>query len=485
MPSIWKQGIVTAIFKKGKKSLPANYRAITLTSIVCKLLEGFITEYIAKHLARNNAIDKGQHGFTKHKSTVTNLIEALNIWTEALSHNLPVDIVYLDFEKAFDKVPHERLLKQLHRYGIRGNLLTWIRSYLHNRTQQVRVNGQLSATAQVLSGVPQGSALGPALFLIFVADASAIVKNFCSLYADDTKLFTYIMEAAALNEHTAISLQLDLNILAVWCDLMQMSYNIDKCHSLHLGNNNKKFNYTLPKMTNTKKSTNSISYDYTFHSLQKVKEEKDLGVVVDENLNFRKHISGKIAKANSLVFLIKHTFKYLNAEMFKLLFKSLVRPHLEYASPIWSPHYYKVDIDNLEKVQRRATKLIPQIADLSYSDRLQHLDLPTLQYRRLRQDLLFIYKYSNDLLNLDTNTHCKSCQHNTSMFMPSNSSTTRGHTQKLQIVHHQGARNKFLTTRAIPYWNNLSQKTISSTNINCFKNALKSDLSLPNQYILI
>lgn len=167
--------------------------------------------------------------------------------------------------------------------------------------------------------------------------------------------------------------------------------------------------------------------------------------------------------------------------MFKLLFKSLVRPHLEYASPVWCPHF-RMDIDSIEKVQRRATKLIPAISDLTYSERLLKLDLPTLQYRRLRQDLLIIYKYSHNLLSLDTHTHCRSCQHNGSMFIPSHSQTTRGHHLKYQISHHQGARNKFLTTRAIPTWNRLSKKTINSTNINLFKNSLASDLSMPNKY---
>ena len=193
VPDTWKEGVVTAIFKKGMKSLASNYRAITPTSVVCKLLEGFITEYLKKHLTLNNKHDKYQHGFTPGISTVTNLIEALNIWSEALSHGLPVDIIYLDFEKAFDKVPHERLLNQLYRYGIRGSLLEWIRNYLHERTQMVRVNGEYSSIAPVLSGVPQGSVLGPALFLIFVADASDIVKNFISLYADDTKLYSYML----------------------------------------------------------------------------------------------------------------------------------------------------------------------------------------------------------------------------------------------------------------------------------------------------
>ena len=192
-----------------------------------------------------------------------------------------------------------------------------------------------------MSGVPQGSVLGPALFLIFADDVTPLVQNFVSLYADDTKLFSYILESATAMIHTAASLQTDLNNLAIWCDLMQMSYNIEKCHRLHLGKNNKCYEYSLPKMSNIQKKPNSISYDYTFHTLQQVSEEKDLGVIVDSSLNFRKHISSKISKANSILFLTKHTFKNLDAHIFKLLFKSLVRPHLEYASSVLSSVVYK------------------------------------------------------------------------------------------------------------------------------------------------
>ena len=484
VPSIWKQGVVTAIYKKGNRNLASNYRAITLTSIVCKLCEDFVTESLRAHLIKNQKQDPSQHGFTPKKSTVTNLIEALNIWTEALSHGLPVDIVYLDFEKAFDKVPHERLLSQLHRFGVRGRILEWIKDYLHNRTQKVRVNGVCSSTVPVLSGVPQGSVLGPALFLIFVADASTIIRNFISLYADDTKLFTYIMDCyAANNLHTTTSLQEDLNILAVWCDLMQMSYNIEKCHTLHLGHNNQKATYTLPKMSNIKKTPRGMSYTYNFHKLKQVQEEKDLGIVVDDKLQFRKHISNKISKANTMIFLIKHTFKYLDADMFKLLYKSLVRPQLEYASSVWSPTL-KTDINSLEKVQRRATKLVPEIASLSYPERLEYLKLPTLQYRRLRQDLIFIFKFTNQLITLNTKTHCKVCQHNPDMLTPSLSLTTRGHPHKFQIHHHQGIRNRFLTSRALNTWNNLNTATVNSKTVNSFKNLLASDLSMKNKYIL-
>ena len=479
---MWKQGIVTAIYKKGKKCLASNYRAITLTSIICKILELLITECIKQHLINCNKQDKYQHGFTPKKSTVTNLIEALNLWTEALSHGLPVDIVYLDFEKAFDKVPHERLLRQLHRYGIRGDILAWIRDYLRNRTQKVRVNGSCSSTAPVLSGVPQGSIIGPAMFLIFVADSSSIVKNFISLYADDTKLFSYLLEAASAEDsHTAASIQEDINTLAIYCDSMQMSYNVEKCHVLHLGKHNKHHKYTLPKMANIKKTSSSISYDYIFHTLEAVQEEKDLGVRVDHQLKFRNHINEKVRKANSMIFLIKQTFKYLNSEMFTLLYKSLVRPHLEYASPVWSP-ILKTDINSLEKAQRRATKLVPELSTLSYDERLLQLKLPTLQYRRQRSDLILLYKITHNLNLLDTDTHCKQCPHNQSMLSPSLSSNTRGHNLKYQIHHHQGSRNSFFTSRCLNSWNKLNSKTVNASTLNAFKNNLSNDPSMPDKF---
>ena len=174
----------------GNKQLPEKYRPISLTSIVCKVLERFIADAIVNHMKDNNQYSKEQHGFTKNRSTISNLITALNIWTEALSHGLPVDIIYLDYEKAFDKVAHQRLLNQCKSFGITGPLLEWIRCFLENRTQKVAVNKCYSSTAKVLSGVPQGSVLGPVLFVIFVADVPDLVKSFLNMFADDTKMYS-------------------------------------------------------------------------------------------------------------------------------------------------------------------------------------------------------------------------------------------------------------------------------------------------------
>ena len=482
VPSIWKEGIISAIFKKGNRSLPSNYRAITLTSVVCKLLEKIITNKIHKHLQENMLEDKKQHGFTPKRSTVSNLIEALNIWTEALSHGLPVDIIYLDFEKAFDKVPHQRLINQLSKYGITGNVLNWIEDYLKDRTQRVRVNGCFSSTSKVLSGVPQGSVLGPLLFLIFVADMAPLVQNFTSLYADDTKIFSYLLDNQ-ISPHTPESIQNDINVLSRWSDKMQMSFNPEKCHRLHLGKSNNHHPYYLPKIYATTETATSISYTLYLHNLQDVQDEKDLGVYVDNSLNFKKHISQKISKANSMLYLIKNSFQHLDKNMFKLLYKSLVRPHLEYASCIWNP-ITKDDIIRLERVQRRATKLIPGLSNLSYPERLKELELPTLHYRRLRTDIIFVYNYVNQHILLDASTHCKKCHNFTDMLSPVTAGT-RGHPFRYKIHRLNTTRKRFLTGRTLHYWNNLQPETVTACSLNSFKSRLRRDPSMPSQYTVV
>ena len=486
LPNVWKTGNISAIFKKGDKTLPQNYRPVQLTSIVCKLLESIITESILQHLALNNLEDLHQHGFTHGKSTVTNLIQALNVWSEALSHGIPVDVIYLDYEKAFDKVPHKRLLQEVHRHGIRGTVYGWIAEFLNNRQQRVRINNEYSEYTTVLSGVPQGSVLGPTLFLLYVSQIPSLLKNFTSLFADDTKLFTYLLTLKehipeTESDHTPFSLQTDMNLLTEWSEAYQMSFNLAKCHVLHLGHNNPKAHYTMYKQMHTTKTPGGIAYTLQFHTLETVTEEVDLGVTVDQHLKFTKHVDLKVSKANKLLGLIKHSFKYLNAESLTLLYKSIIRPHVEYATSVWSPHL-KGDRDKIEKLQRRATKLIPQIKDWSYQERLQHLNLPTLEYRRLRTDLILLYKYTHKLIKLDTKTHCLRCKHNTDMLQPTLSSVSRGHNLKFQVHHHTGIRDRFITSRALKHWNRLKPETVNASSINAFKGLLISDPSLPDRF---
>ena len=259
-----------------------------------------------------------------------------------------------------------------------------------------------------------------------------------------------------------------------------MSLNVDKCHRLHMGSNNTEYHYHLPKISNMRKTRTSTSYTYTFHPLKKVTSEKDLGVTVDDKLNFKLHISQKVAKANSMIYLIKNYFKFLDKEMLKLLIKSLIRPHLEYCSAIWSP-ITKTEIRRIEGVQRRATKLLPELSNLPYSERLRQLQLPTLEFRRTRSDLILIYNYINQNILIDPNTHCKVCRNNQNMLEPITSGT-RGHPYRFMIQRHPTNRKRFITARTLPLWNRLNPDTVTAPSLNSFKSRLRADRAMPDQY---
>ena len=264
---------------------------------------------------------------------------------------------------------------------------------------------------------------------------------------------------------------------------MQMSFNPEKCHRLHLGKNNNQHPYYLPKIYATTETDTSISYTLYLHELQNVAEEKDLGVFVDKNLNFKKHISQKISKANSMLFIIKNCFKHLDQEMFKLLYKSLVRPHLEYASSVWNP-VYKEDIIRLESIQRKATKLLPELSQLPYADRLRALELPSLYYRRLRTDIIFIYNYTHQNIKLNTDTHCTVCRNNNSMLTPCTAGT-RGHPFRYRIQRHNTIRKTFITSKVLHQWNRLSTHTVTACSTDSFKGRLRNDASMPSAYTII
>ena len=192
IPDDWKKANITCIFKKGNKQDPGNYRPVSLTSVVCKLLERTVREEIVNHLSVNKLLSDSQFGFRKNRSTILQLLTIMNEWTEALDDGIQIDTVYLDFRKAFDSVPHKRLIKKLEGYGIKGILLEWFKNFLNGRQQRVVINGKTSDWTNVLSGIPQGSILGPILFIIFINDLPGVVGNVCKLFADDCKLYKNI-----------------------------------------------------------------------------------------------------------------------------------------------------------------------------------------------------------------------------------------------------------------------------------------------------
>ena len=374
LPDEWKHANISAIFKKGKKTLPSNYRPVSLTCVVCKIMESIIRDAIIDHMTENSLFSPYQFGFISGRSTVLQLLQVLKIWTDILDEGGLIDSIYCDFMKAFDKVPHKRLIYKVSKYGIKGNILGWISSFLNERTQCVNMNGSISASAPVTSGIPQGSVLGPILFVIYINDLPEVIDkdSLAFLFADDTKLFREIK-----SEHDIKTLQNDINEVVKWSNIWLLKFHPDKCK--HMG-------IAINKSTQL-----AHHYNMDGHLLEKSKCEKDIGVYIDEKLNFKQHINNAVNKANRVLGVARRTFDTLDHSSFTFIFKGLVRPHLEYGAPVWSPHHLNL-INTIENVQRRATKLLPGMRDLDYDERLRTLKLPTLAYRRVRGDMIQVFK---------------------------------------------------------------------------------------------
>jgi hypothetical protein len=282
-----------------------------------------------------------------------------------------------------------------------------------------------------------------------------MLQNLVLMFADDTKVYKALDQATEDN-----SLQDDINELQEWPKSMCMRFHPEKCKVMHLGHNNKKKEYHMTTSDGSK------------HILTTTDQEKDLGVTIDDKLSFSKHVSNQVNKANRVLGALRHSFKALDSTSFTLLFKSLVRPHLEYASTAWYPKL-KRDRDALEYVQRRGTRLVEGISHLSYEERLKALKLPTLEFRRQRSDAIQAFKSLKGLDQLNYRKECNIC--NNHMLRLSNTSSTRGHTLKLAVQHQPGLKSTHFGHRVVKNWNSLSQHTIDSDSINTFKTRLTKD----------
>ncbi len=377
-PEDWKKANISPIFKKGSKSDPNNYRPISLTSICGKLFEHILTSNLASFLDTNKYFHADQFGFRKNRSCEMQLARVAQDIALILDSGREAYMVFLDFAKAFDKVPHQRLLAKVKSYGISGNFLKLIESFLSNRSQAVVLEGVSSDSVPITSGVPQGSVLGPLLFLIYINDLPNGISSKVRLFADDTLLYLTINKLEDLQ-----IFQKDLQLIDTWCDQWQMSLNYDKCEIMHIYSGKDK-----------------QSYDFNLggFSLKYTESYKYLGVELQRNLKWDKHIASNVVnKGKRTLYVVRKVLSKARPNIKQLAYFSLIRPIMEYASSVWDPSHVGL-INAIEMVQRSAARFCTnRFGQLdSVMNMIEELGWTSLSSRRYANRLsLFSVVYSN------------------------------------------------------------------------------------------
>ena len=373
LSSDWLSANICPVYKKGNRSSAINYRPISLTSICAKTMEHIIYHSIMNHLNQHNVLIENQHGFRSQHSCVTQLITLTEDISYALDHQKQTDIILLDFSKAFDTVPHQRLLTKLRHYGISNSTLAWIESWLTRRSQCVVLDGETSNPVPVLSGVPQGTVLGPLMFLLYINDIANDIDSPLRMFADDCLLYRIIN-----SREDTIQLQQDLNKLSEWANTWQLNFNVIKCAVVQCTRN-----------------TSPITHNYILkgHILETSEQHSYLGILINKSLSWSSHISTIAAKATKTLNFLKRNLSSCSQRVKKSAYITMVRPQMEYASAVWDP-YYNSQIQQLEKVQHRAARWIYNDYSRfsSVSAMLNELSQPSLETRRKISRLQVLHK---------------------------------------------------------------------------------------------
>jgi hypothetical protein len=457
VPTEWKVANVVPIHKKGPKNNVSNYRPISLLPVAGKILERCVHQHLYS-ITREDII-KNQHGFMSKKSTTSQLVQFYDNVFHDCDNSIQTDVTYLDLTKAFDSVPHDLLLLKLNSFGINGKLLSWISNYLSRRKQKVVIEGKSSTFKNVISGVPQGSILGPLFFLYYINDMCKSISDpdtSLFLYADDSKLSKRIV-----TPHDCDTLQQSINELSSWATTWGMAFNATKC--------------CIMSFT---KSHNKVLYQYKMNNvvLSRPHIFVDLGVTVCDNLKWDEHVNNIVSKANKRLGLIKRCIGNNCSMQVKLCcYTSLVRPLLESSSSSWSCYNKKL-ITKIESVQRRASKYILKDYNTEYDIRLSICNLLPLSLRRDYLDLVLLYNYIHDLVDIDLNV---------SFAVNNRNIRTRNVIDDLTLATRTCKNlfyEKLYVNRVAKVWNSLpyelrnTELTISGNNTT-FKKALKTWLT--------
>jgi hypothetical protein len=448
LPPSWKTAVVTPILKKGSSTLVSNYRPISLTSSVCKVLEILIRDSLVNFWDSQNIFHSSQYGFLHSRSTLSQLLSCSAEWYSNFNRSIQTEIVYVDYAKAFDSVCHSKLLLKLKSYGISGPLLSWLHAFFTSRNFRVKIGNSFSGSFNIQSGVPQGSILGPLLFLIFINDLPDCINSTCKMFADDVKIYRSLDDPVS----DFYELQKDLDQLADWSSKWQLNISGDKCAVLHL----KFLHEAFLRINGTILPSASSSL-------------RDLGVYFSSDFSWSSHCKIICAKAMKIVNCILRSLAFKNLLHYRTAFVFYCRPILEYCTQIWAPHEIS-DIRLIENVQKYFTRIafrkcIAGPFSPCYVERLKIFNIKSLEYRRAEFDLILCYKIVNGTFAIkfdDIFTWAPIQARRSNTFQLARLSC------KSNVVLHS------FSYRVVRLWNLLPQRVVSSPCVAVFVKRLRS-----------
>ncbi|MCG7869528.1 MAG: reverse transcriptase family protein, partial [Candidatus Thiodiazotropha taylori] len=412
--------------------------------ILYKVLEHIMASQLVEHMNSHDLLYELQHGFRENRSCETQLAMLVEDLARNVSEGKQTDLVLLDFSKAFDKVNHSKLLWKLHQYGIRGKALGWIRAFLGNRSQSVILEGEESGSVPVTSGVPQGSVLGPILFLVYINDLPEQLASQVRLFADDTAVYLTIEGA-----DSGKVLQNDLDTLSVWESRWDMEFNPSKCQ--------------VVRVTTSRSPINTL---YHLHGqvLEVVTSARYLGVDISRGLSWNSHIDRITANANRTLGFLRRNIKTKLPRVRETAYNTLVRPQLEYAAPIWDPHTI-TKILQLENIQRRAARWTNSDFDSrsSVTTMLNTLGWRSLEQRRADARLCLFYRIVYGLVAIPMPDYIQ----------PITRDSSNCHSMAYRQVHTSKDLYKYsFFPLAIVQWNALPESVVCLPTLDAFKGAV-------------
>lgn len=458
VPVSWKQASVCAILKKGDPSDITNYRPISLLCTMEKVMEKILHNRIFNFLKSNDIISPLQSGFVPKDSTVNQLVDIYNSFCKALDDGKDVRAVFCDISKAFDKVWHRGLILKLEAAGITGPLLGWLTNYLHGRSQRVVLPGSTSDLTDIYAGVPQGSILGPLLFLVYINDIVNNIHSNMKLFADDTSLYVTVDRP----EQAAVTLNSDLATIQEWADKWMVTFNPTKTESLLISRRLNRDIHPPLLMNDT--------------VIQEVEHHKHLGLSLTNNGTWHTHIENSKSKAWTRISTMRKLKYRLSRQTLETMYTSFIRPALEYADVIWD-NCTRYEEQDLEKIQIEAARIVTGATKLvSFEALYRETGWVTLKARRRKHKLTLFYKMRNRISPFYLSSLVPADVGDTVNYNLRNAQNTSTIPCRTQLY-----QNSFLPA-TVQAWNLLSPAIRNSTSLNIFKTHMNTDIQSPPIY---